>query len=84
MYYVYVLKTNKSKPYFYIGFFSDLKDRIKRHNSGLNISTKRGIPQKLIYYEAYVEESKARGRERKLKQRGKLWKALKDRINIDF
>ncbi len=44
MYYVYVLKTNKSKPYFYIGFFSDLKDRIKRHNSGLNISTKRGIP----------------------------------------
>ena len=52
MYYVYVLKSQKTKR-FYIGYTSDLKQRVLDHNIG-EMATKYGIPWKLIYYEAYL------------------------------
>ena len=80
MYYLYILK-GTSNPSFYIGYSADLKKRFKEHNSGQNISTKRGRPWKLIYYEAFLNEQTARKREEKLKQRGNAWRELKRRID---
>ena len=50
MYYVYVLQATIDK-HFYAGFTCDLKERIKKHNSGKVQSTKNRCPLKLIYYE---------------------------------
>lgn len=66
MFYVYILQSNKNKQ-LYIGYTSDLKRRFKEHNLGLNFSTKRYMPWKIIYYEACTEESDAKRREKYLK-----------------
>ena len=79
MFYTYVLR-GSSNPSFYIGYSADLKKRVKEHNNGKNASTVRGRPWKLIYYEAFSNESPARDREAKLKQRGRSWQELKRRI----
>ena len=75
MFYNYVLHNDKYNQ-IYIGFTSDLKKRIVEHNQGLNLSTKRYRPWKIIYYEACHNKSDAVRRERYLKttQGGRLLK----------
>ncbi|GGD57985.1 GIY-YIG nuclease family protein [Muriicola marianensis] len=46
-YKVYVLYSEKLEKY-YVGFTSDLTERIERHNTGRSRFTSRGIPWKLI------------------------------------
>ena len=65
-YYVYLLQSIKDKE-FYIGFTSNLKKRLKKHNDGLNLSTKSSLPWQLIHYESYKNREDARRRERYLK-----------------
>lgn len=65
-YYTYILQSLKNKG-LYIGFTSDLKTRIKKHNSGQNKSTKPFVPYKLIYYEAFLTKTDAKRREVYLK-----------------
>ncbi len=67
MYFVYLLESNKDKSW-YIGFTpkSPFK-RLIQHNSGKEYYTKRKIPWKLIYYEAYLSQEDATGREKFLK-----------------
>jgi len=67
MFYVYCLQSKKDPEEFYFGFTSDLKNRLKEHNSGHNFSTKKYMPWKLIYYEACLIESDAIRREKYLK-----------------
>lgn len=55
MFYTYVLQSKKNKE-IYIGFTSDLRNRLSEHNQGLNFSTKRYIPWKLVYYEACLKD----------------------------
>ena len=66
MYYVYVLQSEADKG-LYIGFTADLAKRMSKHNGGGARSTVGRLPLKLIYYEAYLLESDASGRERFLK-----------------
>ena len=66
MFYNYVLQSKKNKS-LYIGYTIDLRNRLKKHNQGLNKSTKPYIPWKLIYYEACPNKQDARRRERYLK-----------------
>ncbi|OGI70662.1 hypothetical protein A3A09_01780 [Candidatus Nomurabacteria bacterium RIFCSPLOWO2_01_FULL_42_20] len=75
MFYTYVLQS-KMNNQLYIGYTADLKRRLSEHNQGLNFSTKRYMPWQLIYYEASVEESDAKRREKYLKttQGGRLLK----------
>ena len=77
MYYVYVLK-NKDGD-IYIGYTSDLKQRLKNHNSGRNVST-RGHKWQLVYYEAYLSKQDAYKREQNLKKHGQAKRWLKERI----
>lgn len=66
MYYVYVLRSNKDNKY-YVGFTSNLKERINRHNKGSVESTRFRKPFSLVYYEACVNEYDALHREKYLK-----------------
>ncbi|HEY4509175.1 MAG TPA: GIY-YIG nuclease family protein [Candidatus Paceibacterota bacterium] len=79
MFYVYVLNSNKYNE-MYIGSTNDLKRRIIEHNRGKVESTRNKKPYKLVYYEAYVEESDARRREKMLKLRGQSRNQLKLRL----
>ena len=73
MYYVYVLANPKNGAVYY-GFSSNLRNRVKQHQ------TKEHVGWILAYYEAYLDESDARKRERKLKQYGAGRSHLKKRI----
>ena len=78
MYYVYLLISEKDGN-FYTGSTADLKRRFEEHNSGLVNSTKNRLPLKLIYYEACLNETDARNRERYLKS-GMGKKYLRNRL----
>jgi putative endonuclease len=69
VFYVYVLQS-ESDDGLYIGFSADLRRRLAEHQQGLAFATSYRGPWKLIYYEAYLEEADALGRERYLKSGG--------------
>ena len=69
MFYVYVIQSG-SDAGLYIGMSGDLRRRFLEHQNGESRSTKGRRPWKLIYYEAYVDEQDAVGRERFLKSGG--------------
>ena len=66
MYYVYVLLSDKDKQ-LYIGYATDLKKRVEKHQSAFVRATKYRLPIKLLYYECYLIESDAKRREKYLK-----------------
>ncbi|MFC4393873.1 MULTISPECIES: GIY-YIG nuclease family protein [Flavobacterium] len=69
MFFVYILySTTKEK--FYIGQTNDIEDRLRRHNSGQSLSTKNGIPWKIIYTIQLDSRSEAVTLESKIKKRG--------------
>jgi len=65
-YYVYILQSKKDKS-LYIGYTADLITRLKKHNRGENKATKPFIPYKLIFYEAFLNRTDAKNREKYLK-----------------
>lgn len=79
MYYVYLLKSQKSN-WIYIGLTSDLDRRLKEHYAGKNYSTRRYLPVRLIYYEAYYSYTDVKNREKSLKQYGSALRLLKKHI----
>jgi len=78
---VYILQSKISDK-IYIGFTTNIKARVSRHNQGKELSTKAGRPWKLIYFEAYASKKLALRRERKLKHYGKSLAMLKKRIGL--
>jgi len=78
MYYVYLLISEKDGN-FYTGSTNDLTRRFKEHNSGRINSTENRRPLKLIYYEACLDETDARSREKYLKS-GMGKKYLRNRL----
>ncbi|MDR1691564.1 MAG: GIY-YIG nuclease family protein [Rickettsiales bacterium] len=53
MYYVYLIKSVKYSDRHYIGFTENLKQRMKDHNSGFSLHTKKYMPWKLVTYLAF-------------------------------
>lgn len=78
MYYVYVLQSKKNDKW-YTGSTNNLRKRLTQHNRGESGWTKSGIPWKLIYYEACLDEEDARSRELYLKS-GMGKRYLKNKI----
>ena len=66
MFYVYVLQNDKNSD-LYIGYTTNLERRLVEHNRGLNLSTKRYIPWKVVYYEWCLDPTDAERRELYLK-----------------
>ena len=69
MFYVYLLHSESDNG-LYIGNSADLRRRLAEHQQGRAFATSFRGPWRLIYYEAYVEEEDALGRERYLKSGG--------------
>jgi len=66
MYYTYVLKSKKNNEY-YIGYTSNLKQRLAKHNSGEVKSTKLGRPWVIFYYEKFDNIKEVVRREKQIK-----------------
>ena len=66
MWYVYVLKSLNNGSH-YIGCTSDINRRIREHNRGENISTKKHSPFKLLHSETYASQHEAFKREKVIK-----------------
>lgn len=66
MFYIYYLESEQFDEY-YVGCTKDLQKRFTEHNQGLNFSTKKYTPWRLIYYEACLSKYDAFRREKYLK-----------------
>ena len=75
--YLLITKTNK-KTISYVGFTSDLKHRIKLHNSGKGAKFTRGRKWKLIYKEKIRSKKEAISREYYIKKNRTLRKKIKN------
>jgi putative endonuclease len=64
--FVYLLQSEVDKS-LYIGYTADVKRRLEEHNSGKNFSTESKKPWKLIFFEAYLNQTDAKRREKYLK-----------------
>ncbi len=82
MYYTYILQS-KLNSEIYIGSTNNLQIRFSEHNKGKVNSTKRYMPWRLVYYEAFTIEKLARRREKKLKYNGNAIRELKKRIGLE-
>lgn len=78
MYYFYVIQDELLNLYF--GSTDNLKRRLKEHQTGLSVYTKRSKSWHLVYYEAFYSESDAREREQKVKNNTGTKKHLLKRI----
>jgi len=65
-YYIYVLQS-KITGELYKGYTANLRQRLQKHNRGLNFSTKSKKTWNVIHYEAYRNEKDAKRREKYLK-----------------
>lgn len=59
MYYVYFLRSLTNPLKTYIGFTTNIEQRLNTHNSGGSIYTADYIPWKLVTYIAFDSEKKA-------------------------
>ncbi|HOY56036.1 MAG TPA: GIY-YIG nuclease family protein [bacterium] len=61
-FYVYILLCQKNNS-LYVGFTTDLRQRLQYHNGGKTKTTRERGPIKLLYAESYINEHDARVRE---------------------
>lgn len=67
MYYVYLLRSINDTSKTYIGYTTDIEQRIKTHNSGGSVHTKHDKPWRLVTYLAFDSKEKASEFERYIK-----------------
>ena len=72
-----MLKSKTVKPVTYVGYTSDLKKRIKLHNTGKGAKFTRGRTWKLIYKETFKSKNKAISREYYIKTNRSLRNKIK-------
>ncbi len=67
MYYVYFLRSTKNPSKTYIGYTTNLRQRLETHNSGGSVYTKDERPWILVAYIAFDSEEKALAFEKYIK-----------------
>jgi putative endonuclease len=67
MFYVYLLQSEAFPNKRYTGFTTDLKSRVKTHNDGGSVHTAKYRPWKIVSYQAFADERRAREFEHYLK-----------------
>jgi putative endonuclease len=65
-YFVYILQSDKDFKY-YVGYTTNIEERLLSHNAGRQKSTKNRIPFRLVYSEKLNSKTEALARERKIK-----------------
>lgn len=81
MYYTYILRSSKSKIFYY-GWTKDLRKRVREHNEGLSFATKPYVPWKLVFYAAFETEKQAKDFELYLKSGSGKAFAYKRLVNV--
>ena len=81
MYFVYVLQSDVDKT-FYVGRSAEIENRVNEHNTGRVSYTKRKMPWRLVYYEAYSSWDAAKEREDQLKRFGSSYTGLMKRLKL--
>ena len=66
MFFVYVLQSTQDKQ-LYVGYTTDLKQRLATHNKGSVTSTKSQRPWELLFAEIYINQQDALRREKYFK-----------------
>ena len=59
MYYVYFLRSLKDSSKVYVGYTTNVNQRLEKHNSGGSVYTAQNKPWKLVTYIAFDDEDKA-------------------------
>ena len=77
-FYVYMLLSKGDKPVSYVGYTSNLKNRIKLHNTGKGAKFTKGRKWKLIYKEKFKSKNKAISREYYIKKNRKIRNKIKN------
>ena len=83
-YFVYVLISEQDNSW-YIGYTSNLNERLKQYNSGKTITTSKKMPWIILYYEVSFNKEDAIAREKYLKSgmgRRFLKNRLKNQLNF--
>ena len=66
MAFVYIIYSETIDTY-YVGSCNELLERLRRHNSGHSISTRKGMPWKLMYQKEFESKSEAMKEEYRIK-----------------
>ena len=80
MYHVYILESIEKKDKLYIGYTTNVKQRLKSHNEGRSTYTARYRPWSMVYVESFASRLDAQKREKRLKKFDNTWKQLLERI----
>ena len=79
-FFVYVIGSNKKTKITYVGWTTNIKKRILKHNKGKGAKFTRGRKWKLIYKEKYNTKNKAISREYYIKNNKRLRNTIKNNI----
>ena len=79
-YYVYMLISIEKNPVSYVGYTTNVINRITLHNKGKGAKFTRGRKWKLIYKEKYASKNKAISREYYIKKNRKLRNEIKKKF----
>ena len=55
MFFIYIIQSERTNKY-YVGYSSNIERRLDKHNAGDVLSTKHGIPWRLIYQETFTNK----------------------------
>lgn len=66
MFTVYILQSQTTFRY-YIGYCSNMKERLQRHNSGRSTYSKKERPWIVVYTEVFTNRTDAMKREKQIK-----------------
>jgi len=72
MFYLYIIYSEKLDK-FYVGYSSDLKERLRKHNSSNKSFTGNSNDWKIVYTEEYKSKNDVMFREKQIKK----WKSRK-------
>jgi putative endonuclease len=75
-----MLKSIEKKSVTYVGYTSNLKNRIMLHNEGKGAKFTRGRKWMVIYKEKYASKNKAISREYYIKKNRKLRNQIKNKF----
>ena len=73
-----MLVSKGDKPVSYVGYTSNLKNRIKLHNTGKGAKFTKGRKWKLIYKEKFTSKNKAISREYYIKKNRTIRNKIKN------
>jgi predicted GIY-YIG superfamily endonuclease len=59
MHYVYIIRSESHSDQTYVGYSTDLKKRLNRHNEGTTPHTAKYKPWSLAFYAAFPSKAKA-------------------------